>query len=317
MKKGKIRMDRVRALRLLRDICMGLQHLNEAGISHRDVKSSNILLQCSHCPHTDGTMCLKDARSNLVAKLGDLGVSKFYGRHGQTHLETYCGTPRWMAPERLILQHSVGDATCDIHRSSSMCAAKCDVYSFGILAWEVVNYQITNKYALPFDDMKGKAMGSFLDGEYDSYNDGTLFDSTQSESRGGGGEGEEGEASVHACGGMMRARGTRIQIRTRAASVRVRRATAASSYSGATPSAAILGTDGRRLRFTKKLSSGRGPASRMNVRGRWRTSFASAGAATPPRGPTSARYPNASTSCSISSDPCKRNGGQSAQVQPF
>ena len=69
MKKGKIRMDRVRALRLLRDICMGLQHLNEAGISHRDVKSSNILLQCSHCPHTDGTMCLKDARSNLVAKL--------------------------------------------------------------------------------------------------------------------------------------------------------------------------------------------------------------------------------------------------------
>lgn len=156
-------------------------------MAHRDVKSSNILIQCSHCKHSNDEECLEGLESNLVAKLGDLGVSKSYGTLHQTHLETFCGTPRWMAPERLALQTSLScssDRQHSLSRCVSQSAAKCDVYSFGILAWEIINYQTTNKYELPFDEYipQQKGLGMFIDGEYDSMNDGTFFNSSSFQS---------------------------------------------------------------------------------------------------------------------------------------
>jgi serine/threonine protein kinase len=184
MKKNAIKMDRLRALQLLRNICIGLQHLNEAGIAHRDVKSSNILLQCQqHCSECcgggGGADCLRSRESSIVAKLGDLGVSKMSNDTlHQTALETFCGTPRWMAPERLMLQNSLSFSSGRDRCSSAVSAAKCDVYSFGILAWEVINFQITNRYSLPFDEYKEKGLGLFMDGEFNSYQDGTLFNNS-------------------------------------------------------------------------------------------------------------------------------------------
>jgi len=178
MKSGALKMDSCRTLKFLRDICLGLQHLNDASISHRDVKSSNVLVQCSHCNHASDSDCLSTTcEPRLVAKLGDLGVSKLYDSLHQTELQTFCGTPRWMAPERLQLQASDRSS---LSSCASTCAAKCDVYSFGILAWEIVNYQITNRYELPFEDIVSmhKSLGVFVDGVYDSYNDGTVFNTS-------------------------------------------------------------------------------------------------------------------------------------------
>nr|ACG29221.1 protein kinase [Zea mays] len=95
------------------DIARGLEYIHLQGIVHRDVKPENILF--------DGEFC---------AKVVDFGVACE---------ETYCnllgddpGTYRWMAPE--MYKHKPY-------------GRKVDVYSFGLLLWELVTG------SLPYEDM--------------------------------------------------------------------------------------------------------------------------------------------------------------------
>ncbi len=100
-------------LKIALEVCRGMDYLHKRRIVHRDLKAANLLLDDM------GTV-----------KIADFGVSRVLDPHGVMTAET--GTYRWMAPE--VIEHSP-------YRESA------DVYSFGIVLWELVTGQI------PYSDM--------------------------------------------------------------------------------------------------------------------------------------------------------------------
>ncbi|CAM6099058.1 unnamed protein product [Calypogeia fissa] len=103
-------------LRIAKDVAEGLRFLHDNGIVHRNLRSSRILM--------DG---------NGVARVGDLGLARLWNGflEGTPHTANY----QWMAPEAL-------GADSD----SSTITGRSDVYSFGMLLWEMLTGQI------PFDN---------------------------------------------------------------------------------------------------------------------------------------------------------------------
>ncbi|KAL3628810.1 Serine/threonine-protein kinase ht1 [Castilleja foliolosa] len=100
-------------VKLALDIAHGMQYLHAQGILHRDLKSENLLL--------DEDMCVKVA---------DFGISCLESQCGSA--KGFTGTYRWMAPEMIKEKHHT---------------KKVDVYSFGIVMWELLTA------LTPFDDM--------------------------------------------------------------------------------------------------------------------------------------------------------------------
>ncbi len=94
------RFEPKQALRMIADVCLGLQALHENGIVHRDIKPGNILLT------NDG-----------VPKLCDFGLAKVLGAQristSLTSSNDRIGTYGFMAPEQLISSKKV-DARADI-----------------------------------------------------------------------------------------------------------------------------------------------------------------------------------------------------------
>ncbi|XP_019054985.1 PREDICTED: putative leucine-rich repeat receptor-like serine/threonine-protein kinase At2g19230, partial [Nelumbo nucifera] len=97
-------------LRVAVDAAQGLEYLHNGckpPIIHRDVKTSNILLN-----------------ETFQAKLADFGLSKDFPNEGQTHISTtVVGTPGYLDPEYYI---------------SNKLNEKSDVYSFGIVLLELI-----------------------------------------------------------------------------------------------------------------------------------------------------------------------------------
>ncbi|XP_057829171.2 L-type lectin-domain containing receptor kinase SIT2 [Cryptomeria japonica] len=94
--------------RILRDVAAGLLYLHEEWeqvVVHRDIKSSNVLLD-----------------SELNGKLGDFGLARLYEHRGNLHTTHVVGTLGYIAPE---LVHTGKAAT------------STDVFGFGILMLEV------------------------------------------------------------------------------------------------------------------------------------------------------------------------------------
>ncbi|CAN0927629.1 Probable L-type lectin-domain containing receptor kinase S.5 [Linum grandiflorum] len=97
-------------LRVISGAAQALEYLHngcEKKVLHRDIKSSNIMLD-----------------SEFNAKLGDFGLARTYVQSDQTHHSTkeVAGTPGYMAPEIFL----TGRAT-----------EETDIYAFGILLLEV------------------------------------------------------------------------------------------------------------------------------------------------------------------------------------
>ena len=87
-------------------IAHGMKRLHELGIIHRDLKSLNILLDKSNIP-----------------KIADFGLSRYTPDTPKQLMTGNVGTSHWMAPE--ILKNAHYDN-------------KADVYSYGILLWEIL-----------------------------------------------------------------------------------------------------------------------------------------------------------------------------------
>ncbi|KAL6041774.1 serine/threonine-protein kinase STY17 [Balamuthia mandrillaris] len=93
------------------DAARGLAYLHSIDVCHRDIKSENLLV-----------------RRDMSACIADLGISRVMG----PKMTKALGTPRYMAPE-VITGKPYG--------------MKADVYSYGILLWEMVTG------AIPFVDL--------------------------------------------------------------------------------------------------------------------------------------------------------------------
>ncbi|XP_048136070.1 probable serine/threonine-protein kinase SIS8 isoform X2 [Rhodamnia argentea] len=103
-------LDERRRLRMALDAARGMNYLHNCNpvIVHRDLKSPNLLVD-----------------KNWVVKVCDFGLSRM--KHS-TYLSSRstAGTAEWMAPE--VLRNEPSDE-------------KCDVYSFGVILWELSTLQ--------------------------------------------------------------------------------------------------------------------------------------------------------------------------------
>ncbi|KAG7390273.1 hypothetical protein PHYPSEUDO_008411 [Phytophthora pseudosyringae] len=101
------------------DIASGMAHIHASDVLQRDLKSKNCLLS-----------------ENLVVKVSDFGLARF--RSLQYGSYTWVGTPFWAAPE--VIRHEPYDE-------------KADVYSYGIVLWELVErkdpYDNLNAFQVP------------------------------------------------------------------------------------------------------------------------------------------------------------------------
>ncbi|RZC56195.1 hypothetical protein C5167_015045 [Papaver somniferum] len=111
LQRSSEKLDWRRRVLMALDIARGMNylHLCNPPIVHRDLKSSNLLVD-----------------RNWTVKVGDFGLSKF--KH-QTFLSTLTGRgmPQWMAPE--VLRNDRSDE-------------KSDVYSYGVILWEIATQKI-------------------------------------------------------------------------------------------------------------------------------------------------------------------------------
>lgn len=93
-----------RRLKMLLDICRGMMCIQRMKIVHRDLKSAN---------------CLVDKHSKV--KICDFGLSRIMVNSPIKDFKA-AGTPEWMAPELL---------------RNEPFTEKCDVFSFGVIMWEL------------------------------------------------------------------------------------------------------------------------------------------------------------------------------------
>ncbi|KAF3954672.1 hypothetical protein CMV_020009 [Castanea mollissima] len=104
-------IDEKRRMRMALDVAKGMNYLHTSHppIVHRDLKSPNLLVD-----------------KNWVVKVCDFGLSRTK-HHTFLSSQSTAGTPEWMAPE--VLRNERANE-------------KCDVYSFGIILWELSTLRI-------------------------------------------------------------------------------------------------------------------------------------------------------------------------------
>ncbi|XP_065851164.1 RAF-like serine/threonine-protein kinase PRAF [Euphorbia lathyris] len=110
LQKNERSIDKRKRLLVAMDVAFGMEYLHGKNIVHFDLKSDNLLVNLRD-PHRP------------ICKVGDLGLSKV---KCQTLISGGVrGTLPWMAPELL-------------NGSSSLVSEKVDVFSFGIVLWELL-----------------------------------------------------------------------------------------------------------------------------------------------------------------------------------
>ncbi|XP_077220918.1 serine/threonine-protein kinase STY46-like isoform X2 [Tasmannia lanceolata] len=108
-------------LKVAIDVSKGMNYLHQNNIIHRDLKAANLLMD-----------------ENEVVKVADFGVARVQAQSGVMTAET--GTYRWMAPE--VIEHKPYDH-------------KADVFSFGIMLWELLTGKLPYEYLTPLQAAVG------------------------------------------------------------------------------------------------------------------------------------------------------------------
>ncbi len=108
LRKGKKLMDVDRAIKIMEQVASALDYAHAAGIVHRDVKPSNILL---------------DKGDKTI--LTDFGL--VLRTSSETTMGTAFGTPRYIAPEQAV--------------SSNKATPQSDIYALGVIFYEILTGQ--------------------------------------------------------------------------------------------------------------------------------------------------------------------------------
>ncbi|RNF26608.1 protein kinase [Trypanosoma conorhini] len=117
---------------IMAQICLAVKYIHAKKIMHRDIKTSNVLLQ-----------------KNGLIKLGDFGLSQQYNQSLSSDVEkTFCGTPYYLSPE--------------LWRRESY-SYKADIWSMGVLFYELMALR------KPFisNDMQELMQRVLTEGSYD------------------------------------------------------------------------------------------------------------------------------------------------------
>ena len=112
-------VDPARAAELLRQVLAALAALHAAGIVHRDVKPTNLLLT---------------GRNGGLLKLCDFGYAKTLGQV-EPRRDAWFGSPDYISPEQAY--------------SAAAATDRSDIYSVGVLAWRMLTGRLPPDGALP------------------------------------------------------------------------------------------------------------------------------------------------------------------------
>jgi hypothetical protein len=117
------------AVDIMLQVAEGMNYLHQNKVVHRDLKSMNILVKYNeHDRH-------------VYAKVADFGLSKIKELScTYSNLTMDLGTTRWMAPELFgdSKDHNVGPSLSSEFNLSSKYHFKVDVYSFGMVCYEIL-----------------------------------------------------------------------------------------------------------------------------------------------------------------------------------
>ncbi|MBX7106493.1 MAG: serine/threonine protein kinase [Gemmataceae bacterium] len=113
---------------ILARISRGLAYAHERGIVHRDLKPSNILLANPERPGRE-----------LMPTIVDFGLAKVVRSDGDlTHTGAMLGTPAYLAPELYV-------------RGVENADSRSDIYSLGVVAYEMLTGQVPFQGATPYE----------------------------------------------------------------------------------------------------------------------------------------------------------------------
>ncbi|KAI1293559.1 Mitogen-activated protein kinase kinase kinase 12 [Halotydeus destructor] len=118
LKSGNRQITPAIAVDWSKQIASGMHYLHSNKIIHRDLKSPNVLMSC-----------------NDTLKITDFGTSRQWNERSTKM--SFAGTVAWMAPEVI---------------RNELCSEKVDVWSFGVVLWELLTCEV------PYKDVDSSAV---------------------------------------------------------------------------------------------------------------------------------------------------------------